>query len=128
MSDRNILLIEPGYRNKYPPLGLMKLAAYHGPQGRDDRVTFVKGEDAHVFGQAWDRVYVTTLFSFEWNRTATAIDFALRAANGQPERVFVGGIGSAVHKGPAEWPACGIPSAKRRRRRLRGRRPPRDPN
>ena len=96
MSRRNILLIEPGYRNKYPPLGLMKLAAYHGPQGRGDCVAFVKGEDSRVFNRAWDRVYVTTLFSFEWNRTAAAIDFALRAANGQPERVFVGGIAASL--------------------------------
>ncbi|MCY3762475.1 MAG: radical SAM protein, partial [Gemmatimonadetes bacterium] len=96
MSRRNILLIEPGYRNKYPPLGLMKLAAYHGSQGRGDRVAFVKGEGPRVFDRAWDRVYVTTLFSFEWNRTASAIDFALRAANGQPERVFVGGIAASL--------------------------------
>ena len=92
MNNQSILLIEPGYPNKYPPLGLMKLAAYHGSLGRGDHVTFVKGEDAEVLNRAWDRVYVTTLFTFEWKRTASAIDFALRAAGNQPERVFVGGI------------------------------------
>ena len=92
MPSRQILLIEPGYPNKYPPLGLMKLAAYHGSFGRGEHVTFIKGEDEKVLNQAWDRVYVTTLFTFEWNRTASAIDFAILAAGGQPERVFVGGI------------------------------------
>lgn len=92
MLSREILLIEPGYPNKYPPLGLMKLAAYHGSFGRGDHVTFIKGEDQEVLNRAWDRVYVTTLFTFEWKRTASAIDFAIRAAGNQPERVFVGGI------------------------------------
>ncbi len=93
---KNILLVEPGYPNKYPPLGLMKIAAYHGPNGRDDNVRFVKGDTPDVFDQVWDRVYVTTLFSFEWKRTAAAIDFALRAARGQSERVFVGGIAATL--------------------------------
>lgn len=92
MRSREILLIEPGYPNKYPPLGLMKLAAYHGSSGRGDHVTFTKGEDEEVLSRSWDRVYVTTLFTFEWKRTASAIDFAIRAAGGQPERVFAGGI------------------------------------
>ena len=48
MASRDILLIKPGYPNKYPPLGLMKLAAYHGSFGRGDRVTFIKGEDQAV--------------------------------------------------------------------------------
>lgn len=39
---RNILLIEPNYKNKYPPIGLMKLATYHRILG--DKVTFFKGE------------------------------------------------------------------------------------
>lgn len=96
MTKRNVLLIEPGYRNKYPPLGLMKIAAYHGPNGRSDNVRFVKGDEPEIFSQVWDRVYVTTLFSFEWKRTSAAIDFAVRAARGQAERVFVGGIAASL--------------------------------
>ena len=99
MLSRDILLIEPGYPNKYPPLGLMKLAAYHGAFGRGDRVTFIKGEDKEVLTRAWHRVYVTTLFTFEWKRTASAIDFAICAAGNQSERVFVGGIAvSLMHE------------------------------
>ena len=64
MANKNILLVEPGYRNKYPPLGLMKIAQYHGPSGKKDNVRFVKGEDPSAYEKAWDRVYITTLFSF----------------------------------------------------------------
>jgi len=49
-----------------------------------------------VLGSAWDRIYVTTLFSFEFARTAQAIDFALTAANGHADRVFVGGIAASL--------------------------------
>ena len=96
MTTKNILLVEPGYPNKYPPLGLMKIAAYHGPYGRNDNLRFVKGETPEVLSRVWDRVYVTTLFSFEWKRTSAAIDFALRAVRGQAERVFVGGIAATL--------------------------------
>jgi len=39
---RNILLIEPNYKNKYPPIGLMKIATYHRTLG--DKVSFFKGD------------------------------------------------------------------------------------
>ena len=78
----------------------MKLAAYH--RARGDAVKFIKvgiddwsGDDA-VVGAAWDRIYVTTLFSFEWQRTAIAIDAAVTAARNQSERVFVGGIAASL--------------------------------
>ena len=38
---RKILLVEPNYKNKYPPMGLMKLATYYRRLGDD--VTFFKG-------------------------------------------------------------------------------------
>lgn len=96
MADKNILLVEPGYRNKYPPLGLMKIAQYHGPNGKKDNVRLVKGEDPSAYDTAWDRIYITTLFSFEWERTARSIDYALDLAGGQAHRVFVGGIAASL--------------------------------
>ena len=99
MANKNILLIEPGYNNKYPPLGLMKIAAYHGPDGKKDNVTFIKGENKSALNKAWDRIYITTLFSFEWKKIEKTIDFALQVANDQADRIFVGGIAaSLMHK------------------------------
>ena len=47
---RNILLIEPGYKNKYPPIGLMKIATYHRILG--DNVVFYKGDvKEYIFSQ-----------------------------------------------------------------------------
>jgi hypothetical protein len=96
VPNKNILLIEPGYKNKYPPLGLMKIGQYHGPRGQRDNVRFIKGEDYSVLDRAWDRIYVTTLFSFEFPRIAKSIDFALQAVNGNADRVFVGGIAASL--------------------------------
>lgn len=44
--SRKILLIEPNYKNKYPPMGLMKIATYF--RGKGDDVRFFKG-DLKVF-------------------------------------------------------------------------------
>lgn len=92
MPNKKILLIEPGYKNKYPPLGLMKIAQYHGPLGKRDHVRFIKGIEKDVLQQAWDRIYVTTLFSFEYPKIAETLDFALEVANGYAGKVFAGGI------------------------------------
>ena len=96
MANKRILLIEPGYKNKYPPLGLMKIAQYHGPNGRRDKVTFIKGRDRSIEQSAWDRIYITTLFSFEHRRISETIDYAVELAQGQTQRIFVGGIAASL--------------------------------
>jgi hypothetical protein len=96
MPNKRILLLEPGYKNKYPPLGLMKIAQYHGPAGKRDYVTFCKGPDPRLMMESWDRVYITTLFSFEYQKIAETIDFAQDLVHGQTQRIFVGGIAASL--------------------------------
>lgn len=39
---RNVLLVEPNYKNKFPPIALMKFSTYHKRRG--DNVVFYKGD------------------------------------------------------------------------------------
>ena len=96
MANKRILLIEPGYKNKYPPLGLMKIAQYHGKLGQKDRVHFTKGIHKSLRDVAWDRIYITTLFSFEYKRISEVIDHAVELVQGQTQRIFVGGIAASL--------------------------------
>ncbi|HSW54894.1 MAG TPA: hypothetical protein VLH59_07380 [Ignavibacteriaceae bacterium] len=158
---RKILLIEPNYLNKYPPLGLMKLSAYHKLLG--DKVFFYKGDfgqyfieerynecfnkltkvngtinenklkpllatylkkknneilnhileifPAHyrhtvtnilsdfsknyVLKKKWDRVYVTTLFTFYWIQTKEAIEFSKKVVKSL-DQLYVGGVAASL--------------------------------
>ena len=82
-----ILLVEPDYMNKYPPMGLMKISRYH--KKRDDYVIFYKGKvDSSTI---WDRIYITTLFTFHFNKVVDTIKFyksQVRTTND----IYVGGI------------------------------------
>lgn len=163
-----ILLIEPSYRNKYPPLGLMKLATYHKMKG--DNVMFYKGDirqlilstmvkaivenwitnhpshprhtipcvEIHEYIQKgrknalvnikekvestetwqknlttrkaytsktylddpswkWDRVYVTTLFTFYWHISIPTINQAKMLVK-QLDQLYVGGVTATLLK------------------------------
>lgn len=160
--NRKVLLIEPNYKNKYPPMGLMKLATYYRMVGDD--VRFYKGdmrwlavdlicedlinhlsivfsdvywkdyypvlfefiklgkysvlegeaifEDALVLDivkeyrkkyknkeyftkPRFDKVGITTLFTFYWNITIDTINFAKQLCKSE-DGVMVGGIMSSI--------------------------------
>ena len=160
--SRKILLVEPNYKNKYPPLGLMKLSTYFKKKG--DVVWFFKGEirrliveiyseslisdlqalSSEVFWREhilllqdfikmghlgtiedaihsddkkiinciksyrqkyvrkdyannpfFDKVLVTTLFTFNWNETIRTIN-AAKVLCKDVNEVYVGGIMSSI--------------------------------
>lgn len=92
---KNILLIEPDYKNKYPPLGLMKISTYHKQKG--DKVVFCKGCSTELKGQIWDRIYISTLFTFYWNKIIKTIKFYSRSIK-HPSNIFVGGVMATLMK------------------------------
>lgn len=160
--NRKILLVEPNYKNKYPPIGLMKLATYYRMVGDD--VRFYKGDmrllavelicedllkhleicypdifwkeyypvlfnfvklgkydvldnqpllqsecildalkeyrkkykDKEYFtNPKFDKVGITTLFTFYWNITIDTINFAKQLCKSEKD-VMVGGIMSSL--------------------------------
>ena len=162
---KNILLLEPNYKNKYPPIGLMKLATYHKMLG--DNVVFYKGElkefiinhavdlcinklskidktinwrskyfdiynyikkrqaiyldslglenskyeillsnaltyykdyywkKGFLSDKYWNRIYITTLFTFHWDITIKTIEFAKQLVV-NPNHIWIGGIMASV--------------------------------
>ncbi|MGD0397760.1 MAG: cobalamin-binding domain-containing protein [Syntrophobacteraceae bacterium] len=86
---RNILLVEPSYKSKYPPLGLMKIAAYH--KRLNDRVVFVKGCVPEKRAERWDRVYVSSIFTYYWRETLKAIEYYQDSVPRRAD-VIVGGV------------------------------------
>lgn len=87
---RNVLLVEPDYRSKFPPLGLMKLSTYH--KGEGDRVTFVRGKDPDLRSVSWHRIYISSLFTWELPRTLDTIKY-YRNAVANTKDIVVGGTG-----------------------------------
>ncbi len=162
---RKILLVEPNYKNKYPPMGLMKIATYYKKLG--DEVTFFKGDlkelvleeiykelleklysnekkifwekykpeiikfirqgriedfnkiplvNEHLIiskllkyyryffynkkyfekeNRKWDRVVVTTLFTFYWKITTETINFVKNLCKNE-DQIMVGGIMASI--------------------------------
>lgn len=163
--NRKILLIEPNYKNKYPPMGLMKISTYYKNLG--DKVTFFKGDlrelvlndtyealleqlyanDDTIFwekyklqicnylktgssdsfegiplsgsnpiirellkyyrkyfrnkdyfkpeNRKWDRVAVTTLFTFYWDITIKTINFVKQLCKNE-KNVMIGGVMASI--------------------------------
>ena len=87
-----ILLVEPDYKNKFPPLGLMKIATYHRNKG--DVVEFYKGEAPYTQIISRDRVYITTLFTFHYDIMVKCISHYSKYIS--TASIFIGGIAATL--------------------------------
>lgn len=86
----------------------MKISTYHKELG--DNVKFVKGYKQHkteLTYEYWDRIYISTLFSYHWKITIEDIISYKNLVHGDISRIFVGGIMASLM--PEElWRATGI--------------------
>lgn len=87
-----ILLVEPNYKNKYPPIGLMKISTYFKNKG--DFVEFHKGLLSTNEVSQFDKVLITTLFTFDFEMCIQTINYYISIVG--IDKVFVGGIASTI--------------------------------
>lgn len=87
-----ILLVEPDYQNKYPPIGLMKIATFHKERG--DLVEFYKGDAPYTLVSQMNRVYITTLFTFHYDITLKCIKHYMKYIS--KDNIYIGGIAATL--------------------------------
>jgi hypothetical protein len=67
-----VLLVEPSYYTRFPPLGLLKLASYHRSQG--NQVKLVRGVQEDLKFNP-DRIEITSLFTYAWKPVHEVVNF-----------------------------------------------------
>lgn len=86
MRSNRILLVEPDYYTRFPPLGLLKLSSYHKFLG--DKTELVRGCVRPSMKP--DKIYITSLFTWAWRPVHNAVAFYKRMFPDVP--VWLGGV------------------------------------
>jgi len=108
----------------------MKISTFH--KRRKDEVQFVHGRDERVFYRGdlftgpnttapnlWDRVYISTLFTYHFDKIVRTINFYKEAVGGTVSKIFVGGIMASlmaeeIYEETGIWPKEGILDSPRK--------------
>lgn len=89
-----ILLVEPDYKAKFPPLGLARLSSFH--KNRGDDVAFVRGMSERLPFSKFDRIYISSLFTYELPKTVATLKYYSKYVENPFENLIVGGIGATL--------------------------------
>lgn len=89
-----ILLVEPNYRSTFPPLGLLRISAFFKSIGEDP--LFIRGTKPEIQKQCWDKIYISSLFTFELPRTIKTINYYRKSVNDPAHDIVVGGVGATL--------------------------------
>jgi hypothetical protein len=96
---RKVLLLEPKYKNKYPPMGLMKLATYYRDRG--DEVRFFKGDLKDFAASLLLEEYLVEVDNAELAKHSSKLESFIRKGQYAPIEAipdFVGGENEALLK------------------------------
>lgn len=90
----NILLVEPNYRSTFPPLGLLRISAFF--KTIDVAPVFVRGMDWDCRKKRWDKIFISSLFTFELPRTVKTINYYKNSVENPHTDIIVGGVGATL--------------------------------
>jgi len=90
----DILLVEPNYRSTFPPLGLLRISAFFKSLGVKPKL--IRGMNSEYRGKHWDKIYVSSLFTFELPRTVKTINYYKNSVSNPHTDIVVGGVGATL--------------------------------
>jgi len=97
--EKHIVLVEPKYRTRFPPLGLLKLSAYHRSTG--DTTELLRWNKGEKFPKASpDLIYVTSLYTWAWREVHQAVKYYKTWFPNVP--VWLGGLYASLKPKDAE--------------------------
>ncbi len=86
----HILLVEPAYYSKFPPIGLLKLSTYHKSKGDTTEYIDFEKREKRIPTEAPKKIYVTSLFTWAQKPVWEAVAFYKNAF--PKAEVWLGGI------------------------------------